>query len=128
MSYVSAIDWFFPLQLFAGKRAAESSAAPKKEKRAKGSDDEDDEAKGSDEEVEIVADDLEGIDASNILPTRGRRRAAIASGLARPTSAPAKPAAKPPSSSSGSKAQASSNSSSTGKKRFIPDSDEEADF
>ena len=79
------------IYVISGKRpiSAASSSAPSSAKRARGSDDDEE------EEVTFVADKLDDIDSSNIIP-RSKRRAALASGLVRATSASSSSAPKNP--------------------------------
>jgi len=105
--------------LWTGKRSSrEESRESKKSKKSKKSKADDD--SDVDEDVAVVLDegDLEVIDSANIIP-RGRRQAALRSGLARPGSAKTSSSSSSSSSSSGGRLV---------KKQAYTSDDEEAEF
>lgn len=97
------------LQSFSGKRGGGGDSSESKKKKKKDEDGDSDESDGDDPDaVKYVPDELDDIKSSNIIP-RGKRQAALRSGLARPTSS-------------------SSSRSGSSKSKQIDSDDEEADF
>lgn len=112
-------------ELEAAAEGRKPTAAPKKRK-----DRDDDEDGGDEEGVKFVKDDMEGIDVSNII-TGGRRRSAMASGLATKPAVPSARAVDTASKASSSKdVPAATKAPANFKSKAIvcDDDDEEAEF